>query len=319
MDEEYLPDQFNYIITYDKKTNQAIDTFLPLPWDPYGLSREPGHQVASLKHWGRFKQLCFINDAHATNVGIFGCIGDPASGDESGVWSTISLGEESLTFPLSSDMDDTSLIGMALDLSATNKLLGSSQVNGDDPAIPPAPIIYIYTNDAVIVGFHIVNEDGVPYPAMANASTAGASLGGTEQGMDMATEKTGSNGDSGSVMETSKAATPMNTTTPGTPAFGFAAVPNASTSGQTSAFGKSAFGFGAAASSAPKFGSSGFGSASGECSVDSSRFLSLTDCICSWSVQRIREPVQYHGPQTWVWRVCVFHFDIWAEFIRCTD
>ncbi|KAG8764580.1 hypothetical protein FRC15_007535, partial [Serendipita sp. 397] len=257
--EEYQPDQYNYIIHYDKQTNHATDTQLPLPWEPYGLSREPGHQAVVLKSWGEFKHLCFINDAHATNVGIFACIGNaPGSDETGGTWSTISLGEESLTFPLSSDMEDTSLIGMALDVSATTSLLGSSQANGDDPAIPAAPIVYVYTNDAVVVAFHIVNEDGSQYPGMGTVSagstttTTTNTLAGTEQGMEVAMEKVPAAIEPNkTIMETSKAGTPMSTT-PVPSGFSSLAPTSAP------AFGQTGFGFGGG--SAPKFGSSGFGS-----------------------------------------------------------
>ncbi|PVF95894.1 hypothetical protein CPB86DRAFT_737916 [Serendipita vermifera] len=241
--EEHLPDQYNYIVQFDKRTNQVTDIRIDLPWEPYGLARDPGHQVACLRDWGRFKYLCFVNDAHANDVGIIGCIGDPTNAEEAGTWTKISLGEDSITFPLSSDMDDTSLIGMALDLSAKSKLLASNQANGDDPAIPPAPILYMYTNDSVVVAFHVVNEDAVPYPGMASA--VGAAL---DQDMDVGTsQNTAANSET------------MSTAAP-TPAVGTPATkpsPFGSTS-STPAFGQSGFGFGASA--APKFGSSGFGS-----------------------------------------------------------
>ncbi|CAG8667217.1 11092_t:CDS:2, partial [Acaulospora colombiana] len=182
--EEHLPDQYNYIVQFDKRTNHVTDIWIDLPWEPYGLARDPGHQVSSLRDWGRFKYLCFVNDAHANDVGIIGCIGDSTNAEDAGTWSKISLGEDSITFPLSSDMDDTSLIGMAMDLSAKTKLLASNQANGDDPAIPPAPILYLYTNDCVVVAFHVVNEDPVPYPGMATA--AGAAF---DQDMDVGTSQ----------------------------------------------------------------------------------------------------------------------------------
>lgn len=245
---EYEPTQYNYIISYDKKSNHATDTFLPLPWEPYGLQREPGHLVAGLRPWGAFKHLVFVNDAHANDVGIVACLGEANSTmDDSGRWVKVSLEEESLTFPLSSDMDDTSLVGMSLDLSATQKLLAAGQVNGDDPSIPPAPILYMMTNDAVIVAFHIVNEDGDPYPAMAGATSIDTvgTRGGTEQGMDMATDK---NQDQSSTMMESERPLAAQPQAPSA----FAA------SAPAPSFGQSGFGFGAA-TGAPKFGATGFG------------------------------------------------------------
>ncbi|KAG8830152.1 hypothetical protein FRC17_005344 [Serendipita sp. 399] len=252
--DEYQPDQHNYIIHYEKQTNHATDTQLPLPWEPYGFAREPGHQTVALKSWGDFKHLCFINDTHATNVGIFACIGNAPGSDETGAtWSTISLGEEAITFPLTSELDDTSLIGMSLDVSATKNLLGSSQANGDDPAIPAAPIIYLYTSDAVVAAFHVINEDGSQYPGMGQAvASTSNNLAGTEQGMEVAMAPTTTIEPNKTIMETSKTATPMSTTPIPTGFGSLAPAP-------TAAFGQSGFGFGG--SSAPKFGSSGFGSA----------------------------------------------------------
>lgn len=251
--EEYEPTQYNYIISYDKKTNHAIDTLIPLPWEPYGLQREPGHLVTSLRSWGAFKHLVFVNDAHANDVGIIACLGDPSSpvADDSGRWLKVSLGEDSLTFPLSSELDDTSLVGMSMDLSATQKLLGGSQANGDDPAVPPAPILYMMTNDAVIVAFHIVNEDGGQYPAMAVASTSDASMrGGTEQGMDLALDK--SQAPTPTAMEPDR----QISTQSQVPSAFSASIP-------APAFGQAGFGFGSAPA-APKFGTTGFGSGAGK-------------------------------------------------------
>ena len=232
--EEYQPDQHNYVLTYDKRNNHVTDTNIPLPWDPYGLAREPGHQTKLLRGWGRFKHLIFVNDAHASDVGIVACIGDASSSDESGTWSKLSFEDGSITFPLTADMDDTSLIGMDMDLSADTSLLGANQANGDDPTIPPAPILYLLTNDAVVVAFHVVSEDGLPYPGMAHAINSATA----DQGMEMSMEK---------------APAPAQPA-PAPSAFG-------SSAGTAPSFGQSGFGFGA--SVAPKFGSSGFGSTPG--------------------------------------------------------
>jgi nucleoporin NUP159 len=251
--DDYQPDQHNYILTYDKKNSHVADTSIPLPWEPYGLSREPGHQIASLRGWGRFKHLVFVNDAHASNVGIIGCIGD-ASASEEGVWSKISSEDETITFPLTSEMDDTSLVGMDMDLSAETSLLGANQANGDDPTIPPAPILYLLTNDSVVVAFHIVSEDGLPYPGMVRAANSS-----TDQAMEMSMEKSQRMDmsivkDQG--MEMSMEKIPTAQPAKAAPsAFGTSA-PAAPSFGQTG------FGFGAAP--APKFGSSGFGSAPGK-------------------------------------------------------
>jgi nucleoporin NUP159 len=234
--DDYEPQQHNYIVTFDKRSNQVTDIQLPLPWDPYGLTREPGHQTATLRSWGRYKHLLFVNDAHASDVGIIGCIGDSNSAEDSGNWAKISLGDDSITFPLSSDMDETSLIGMGLDLSAEKPLLGASQANGDDATIPPAPILYMLTNDAVVIAFHIVNEDGVPYPGMASAT-------GTGRSADIAMEQT-----------PTQATTQIPVQVPVEPApkpMGFAGF--ASTN--TPAFGQSGFG---SKPAAPTFGSTGF-------------------------------------------------------------
>ncbi|KIM33490.1 hypothetical protein M408DRAFT_326194 [Serendipita vermifera MAFF 305830] len=231
--DEYQPDQHNYVLTYDKKSNHITDTNIPLPWDAYGLSREPGHQTKLLRGWGRFKHLIFVNDAHASDVGVVACIGDASTTDESGTWSKLSFEDGSMTFPLTADMDDTSLIGMDFDFSADTSLLGANQANGDDPTIPPAPILYLLTNDLVVVGFHVVSEDGMQYPGMAQATA--------DQGMEMATEKA-------PTPAPVQAAAPTQAPA-ATPSPFAASVPS---------FGQSGFGFGAAA--APKFGSSGFGS-----------------------------------------------------------
>lgn len=267
--DEYQPDQYNYILTYNKNNSHITDTSIPLPWDPYGLSREPGHQTKLLRGWGRFKHLIFVNDAHASDVGIMACIGDADASEESGTWSKLSFEDGSITFPLTSEMDDTSLIGMDMDLSAETSLLGASQANGDDPTIPPAPILYLLTNDSVVVAFHVVSEDGVPYPGMAKAVGSAA-----DQGMEMSMDK---------------APAPVQPVARPT-AFGAA-------SQGASSFGQSGFGFGGAA--APKFGSSGFGSAPGE---SISKIVASPDML--YSGQSIRYLAADDRAVPRVWGIC---------------
>jgi nucleoporin NUP159 len=270
--DDYQPEQHNYILTYDKKNSHIKDTFIPLPWEPYGLSREPGHQIASLRGWGRFKHLIFVNDAHASDVGIIGCIGD-VSASEEGAWSKISLGDESITFPLTSEMDDTSLIGMDMDLSADASLLGANQANGDDPTIPPAPILYLLTNDSVVVAFHIVGEDGLPYPSMVRAANSSA-----DQGMEMSMEKSQRMEmsvvkDQGMEMSMEKTPAAAQPTKMSHSPFGASTSPSpfGASAPAAPSFGQSGFGFGAAA--VPKFGASGFGSAPSKTVFPSSNFF----------------------------------------------
>lgn len=210
------------------------------------MEREPGHLVSCLRPWGAFKHLIFINDAHANDVGIVACLGNSS---EEGKWIKVSLGEESLTFPLASDMDDTSLVGMSLDVSATNRLLGAAQSNGEDPVVPPAPILYMMTNDTVVVAFHIVDEEGGQYPGMVGLGDEGTNIrGDIKQGVNVSTEQS-------QAPNSMEAERPPQGPTQTVSAFG-ASVPAAP------AFGQTGFGFGA--TTAPKFGSTGFGSGPSE-------------------------------------------------------
>ncbi|KAJ1984080.1 hypothetical protein H4R34_000885 [Dimargaris verticillata] len=161
---------------------------------PLGMRmREEKFYTAALRQWGsQTKNIVLMASTASTDVSVLGQIvpdaqhSSPAHG-----WQMWTLNESySMTLPLASgDDDDTSPVGLALDLSSTIELPPVDPDNGDPnapgtKATPPVPILLVYNTDGTLDGYFMVYADaigkGVPYPGMCahpESFTVGTDLG----------------------------------------------------------------------------------------------------------------------------------------------
>lgn len=214
--------QSHYVVDFDSKSNTATDTSLSAPYFPFPGLRNPGAFVLVFRNWDPVKFLLVVGDSTSQEIGSIGCYME-ASGE---VWYNLNVDEAyTPSLPLDKDMNDTILLGLDLDLTATSKYDHLSP-SGEKVEVPPPPIMYAYSSDGTFIGWHVTNGTAKMYPGMKNA-----------------------------VAESSVDA-PMSLT----PAPSTMNEDHASSSGVTQPF--TGFG-GLEKSSQPTFGSTGFGQSSG--------------------------------------------------------
>ena len=220
--------QKHVAISYDPRTNSAMQTELETPYYASPALRPPGAFPAVLRTWQPTKYLIFIADSTSSDIGVVGNIADTSTASET--WWNLSL-EETSTPSVPLDKDDNDTVPLALEID----------VSFDKPAIeqsPPLPILYLYASDGTLQAWHIQNSVGGVYPGM---SPVGLSSTSTDMNSMVISESS----DGG-----------KEALAPSTSAFG-------QTPTATSAFGSSGFGnptsaFGQA--SALSSGTSAFGS-----------------------------------------------------------
>lgn len=147
-------------------------------------------------------------------------------------------------------MNDTVILGLAFDLTATDSFQYKT-VSGEDAEAPPPPILYAYASDGTVVGWHVVNTNNLPYPGMTTTSTLPVSQTSSMDAMKPSSETAGTSQPPASVFSPPSV---FGQTASTTSAFGF---------GQPSApaFGQSGFGQSSFSTSTPAFGQSSFGGA----------------------------------------------------------
>ncbi|KDN41082.1 hypothetical protein K437DRAFT_249803 [Tilletiaria anomala UBC 951] len=259
-DADLSEDDQVFVILRDASTKQI--KFVHFPLDPapiFGFAEGGPKQrrhCAWLKGWAEFKHLIFVGNVPSTDVGVIGSKND-AQPNEAGGWSNMELEETSRpTLPFSSvDKDaDTSPVALGFDLtSSANVDDPNAAARGEDgkDKFPPMPVLYIYTNDGVLLAYHVIHGNGAAYPSMQQNLGV---LNGTEA--EMSTDPIATQQISGAMSGATPSPRPPTTTSPfsfdnatgttpsTTPAFG-----TPSAFGSTPAFGStSAFG------SAPAFG-----------------------------------------------------------------
>ena len=248
-----------YVLLRDAKSDHL--TYASLPLDvapPFGDTTWWGKRyTAALRTWAGTKHLIFMGCTASTDVGVISC--DESSGPSA--WNALELEETSrIVLPFSSqdDSSDTAPLGIALDLTATEPVFDpNAAAKGEDPSstLPPMPILFIYTSDGVLLGYHIINTEARDiYTGMLSQTPNGVEASSSTAAAAPATKSMGtiSTPAFGSSSDASK--------TSNVPAFG-----SMTAFGNAAGHGKPAFGttsaFGTASSSTPAFGAtSSFGS-----------------------------------------------------------
>lgn len=175
--DDYQPEEYHYVIMAAPDQSSCLDSKVDCPYDHYGLPREPGGHGVVLRGWTNIEYLLLASDARATDVGALVAL-PPGPGQPFGDVFKVDMTESSMTIPLDAEAGETTILGMGLDLTGTQPLHSSSQAVGDDPELPPMPVLFFYNNDGVVSAYHIINEAGHKYPGMrppdmpAESSTA---------------------------------------------------------------------------------------------------------------------------------------------------
>ena len=164
-------DQSHYIVDFDSKSKTATDIHLSSPYFSFPALRNPGAFVLVFRNWDPLKFLLVVGDSTSQEIGSIGCYME-ASGE---VWYNLIVDDAyTPSLPLDKDMNDTILLGLDLDLTATDKYDHLSP-SGEKIEVPPPPIMYAYSSDGTLVGWYVINGAAKMYPGMKNA-TAGSSV-----------------------------------------------------------------------------------------------------------------------------------------------
>lgn len=166
-----------FVVLRDPKTQAC--TYAAFPLDvapPFGdVEREGKRYAATLRAWSKEKHLVFLASAPSTDVGVLGCQTD-VSGPSA--WNALELEDTSrpvLPFSSVDESSDTSPVGLAFDLTATEPVEDpNAAAKGEDPSttLPATPILLVYTSDGVLLAYNVINTQATePYPGMVRCVT----------------------------------------------------------------------------------------------------------------------------------------------------
>lgn len=236
------------------------------PVGPFGLNRSPPHHFfLRLRDFPpNLQDVVIAASTASTDIGIFSRSKVPLAHDKpAGVFAMTEMSDDSrrAQLPMTADLNDTSPIGAALDLSSKEKVIKPIPSDEMDASQTPLPALMVLNNEGVLSSWWIVYSDSVrqgtaypglvvaqgtqqpPAPAQPTTSAFGApskpAFGAPSTGAFGATSGLGQKQSPWGASSTAAPST--------TPAFGTPSAPKP-------AFGAPAFG----AASTPAFGNSGF-------------------------------------------------------------
>ncbi|KAL8943848.1 MAG: hypothetical protein Q9216_000841 [Gyalolechia sp. 2 TL-2023] len=219
---------------------------LPDPAPPFGMTRcPPSHFMQRLRNFPpKLSDLIVVASTASADVGLFtradtALTSDAAEEKVTKVFTTTTMANDTrrAQLPMAEDSSDTSPIGMALDLSAIEKVPRPLPGEEMDESLGPLPLLMILNNQGLLTSWWIVYADsirqGTTYPGLVAAG-----------GFQAQTQKT----QGASPFTTSTAqptSSPFNSSAFGSPTAQKNALPNPTASnafgntGSNSAFGAS--------------------------------------------------------------------------------
>jgi nucleoporin NUP159 len=256
---------------------------LPDPAGPFSsVGRGPPHQfILRLRNFPpNLEDLLIVASTASTDIGLFSKCKTPLSSDKpaekiTGVFTMTEMNDDSrrATLPISSDSNDTSPIGIALDFSSTQTVWKPIPTDDEnDESAGPVPGLMCLNHEGVLKYWSIIYSESIQqrttYPGMGGTAAAGVqsspapvqkstasafggtptfgqpTLGGAAKPSFGATGGSAFGSASGIGQKASVWGTPTApaTSTANAPAFGAPAFGSASTLGGGSTFGKPSFG-----------------------------------------------------------------------------
>ncbi|KAI9810359.1 MAG: hypothetical protein M1827_006326 [Pycnora praestabilis] len=265
-DSDTVPSSTFHLVTRQPPSSYGFQK-LPDPCPPFGLNRSPPYQfLLRLRDFPpNLQDLLVVSSTGSIDIGLFTRSKAPLTSDlpsekVTNVFTTTGMADDSrrATLSMTEDMNDTSPIGVAFDLSSKEKVDRPIPSEEMDDSPTPLPGLMVLNNEGILAAWWIVYSDSirqnVGYPGLT-------AVGGSQQQQPKPP----------SLQQNVGQAPPFASSTgPQQPAFGQSAFSNSSPSAGT--FGGSfakpavpAFGTTSApgASSTGAFGApSGFGSRS---------------------------------------------------------
>lgn len=267
------PPSSYYIITRRKQAPFLIQK-MPELCGPFGLKRTPAYQfIARLRDYKpHLKDVLIVSATASTDVGLITRADKPLSKDDAAqgtvnLFTTTEVSDDTkrASLPLKDSVDETSVVGLGLDLTSTDIVV--SPIQGEDITESPTPLpnILLLNNDGILCSWWFIYSEAIrqsiPYQGLTSAGqqTQQPQPQPQAQPQPNAFEQSAF-GSRYTLGTASPFAKPASTTGFGSP----------SPLGGSPAFGKSSFGAPSAAGGfgqqstlgqgTPQFGKSGFGS-----------------------------------------------------------
>lgn len=176
------PPSSYYIITRRKQAPFLIQK-MPELCGPFGLKRTPAYQfIGRLRDYKpHLKDVLVVSSTASTDVGLITRADQPLS-KESAAQGTVNLftttevsdDTKRACLPLKDSVDESSAVGLGVDLSSTEKVV--SPIQGEDilESSTPLPNVLILNNDGILCSWWFVYSEAirqnVPYQGLASAT-----------------------------------------------------------------------------------------------------------------------------------------------------
>lgn len=182
-DEGMIPATTFRLITRQSNPQASVSyTYqkLPDPVSPFGMNRSPPYQfLQRLRNFPpSLSDLLVVASTASTDVGLLtraetALASDVEAEKITKVFTTTTMANDTrrAQLPMDEDLSDTSPIGMALDLSATEKVPRPLPNEEMDESNGPLPALMILNNEGLLASWWIVYADsirqGTTYPGLA--------------------------------------------------------------------------------------------------------------------------------------------------------
>lgn len=177
------PPSSYYIITRRKQGPFLIQR-MPELCGPFGFKRTPAYQfIGRLRDYKpHLKDVLIVSSTASTDVGLITRADKPLSNDESAqgtvnLFTTTEVSDDvkRASLPLKESGDETSVIGLGIDLSSTEKVV--SPIQGEDilESSTPLPNVLLLNNDGILCSWWLIYSDAIrqniPYQGLAPAGS----------------------------------------------------------------------------------------------------------------------------------------------------
>lgn len=178
-DDGILPSEY-YIVNREPKTTNFTFQKVPEVLPPFGVERLPtSHFISRLRSFPpHLQDLLVVTATTSTDVGLISKSDKPLSKEDpvtsAFTFTTIEDDTRRAQLPLSSEMQDTSPIGMSLDLSSAEKVPNPIPADAEIlETAGPVPALMVLNNEGILVAWWVIYNDSVrektTFPGLASA------------------------------------------------------------------------------------------------------------------------------------------------------
>ena len=182
-----LPESAIFLVHREKGTSHYSFHKLPDPCPPFGMNRFPPHHfIVRLRDFKpHLNDVLLVSSTAAGDVGLITRSEAPLSSDLpatkiTNTYTTTMMAIDSrrAQLPVTEEMTDTSPIGVALDLSSTEKVTKPIPTDEMDESSTPLPNLMILNNEGVLCSWWFVHNEsirqGTAYPGLTSAGAVQA-------------------------------------------------------------------------------------------------------------------------------------------------